>query len=105
MLLIIENELGKDFNLGNCILDASSFIELMEIARFFEDNFQLDKIKLQVEKIEIIVTLDNNHQTTFYLETDNLNQIYSVLNYFIQNNFDFNLEYLDLRYLPNVYYK
>lgn len=105
MLLIIENELGKDFNLGNCILDVNSFTELMNIAKFFEDNFQLDKIKLQVEKIEIIATLDNNHQTTFYLETDNLNQIYSVLTYFIQNNFDFNLEYLDLRYLPNVYYK
>ena len=105
MLLIIENELGKDFNLGSRVLDINSFMELMNMVKFFEDNFQLDKIKLQVEKIEVTITLDNNHQTIFYLESDNLKQIYSVLNYFIQNNFDFNLEYLDLRYLPNVYYK
>ena len=105
MFLIIENELNYNFNLGNRILEMEPFNNLISIINFLNDNFQLHHIKLQLDKIEIVASLVNSHQILFYLETDNLNQIHSVLSYFVKNNFDFNLEYLDLRYLPNVYYK
>lgn len=105
MFLIIENELNRSFDIGNCILEADAFKDLLSIVGLFNDNFDLNQIKLQKDKIEITAGLDDGHQTLFYLEIDNLKQIYSVLAYFIKNDFNFSLEYVDLRYLPNVYYK
>jgi len=105
MFLIIQSELDRNFDIGARILEAEEFKDLLSIIKLFNEKFDLNNIKLQKDKIEIKANLDNGHQTLFYLEADNLKQTHLVLVYFIQNNFDFNLEYLDLRYLPNVYYK
>lgn len=105
MILTIENNSERQFNLGNCILEVAPFQELMDIIRLLGDNFSENHVKLQKDKLEIVVTLDSGKETFLYLNADNLTQTLSVLTYFIQNNFSFDLEYLDLRYLPNVYYK
>ncbi len=104
-LPIIESGLNRSFDLGNCILESASFQALMRIIQLLDDNFSSASVKLGKDKSEIVVTLDNGKEMPLYLNLNNLSQTYSVLTYFIQNNFNFNLEYLDLRYLPNVYYK
>jgi hypothetical protein len=105
MFFTIENNLNRQFDLGDRILEGGSFQELMNIVQLMNDNFFSNRVKLQKDKLEISVTLHDDKETSFYLNVDNLSQTLSVITYFIQNNFNFDLEYLDLRYLPNVYYK
>jgi hypothetical protein len=105
VLPIIESGLNRSFDLGSRILELTSFQELMRVVQLLDDNFPNTQVKLGKDKSEIILMLDNGKEMSLYLNLNNLSQTYSVLSYFIQNNFDFNLEYLDLRYLPNVYYK
>jgi hypothetical protein len=105
VLPVIESSLNRSFDLGSRILELTSFQGLMRIVQLLDDNFSNTHVKLGRDRSEIVLILDNGKEMPLYLNLNNLDQIYSVLSYFIKNNFDFNLEYLDLRYLPNVYYK
>ncbi|HNW96683.1 MAG TPA: hypothetical protein PLQ44_01750 [Candidatus Paceibacterota bacterium] len=105
IIIGIENNSSHQFNAGDHVLEENSFGNLMNITKLLDDNFLSNRIELKDDKIQIVVKINDTKEVPLYFDANDLNRSYSVLTYFIQNSFNFNLEYLDLRYLPNVYYK
>lgn len=105
IIIGIENSSSHQFSAGTRILEENSFGNLMNIIKLLDDNFLSNRIELKDDKIQIVVKINDSKEVPLYFDANDLSRSYSVLTYFIQNNFNFNLEYLDLRYLPNVYYK
>jgi cell division septal protein FtsQ len=105
IIIGVENNSSHQFNIGNRILERESFRDLMNIVKLLDDNFLSNRVELKDDKIEIVAKINDDKEVSFYFDSNDLNRSYSVLSHFIQNNFNFDLEYLDLRYLPNIYYK
>jgi len=102
LIFLIRDNSGRIYNLGDGILSAENFGDLIAIRNLLANYFRLDLIQINAADL----TIKSSAGWEIYLNPEDLARTFMALQNLIQNNFDFNsLEYLDLRYLPNIYWK
>lgn len=108
---IIKNSSDKSYQLGDVILSPTDFEQLVlleeKLARelnFYFFEFKKDSLEAVLKPLQ----LEKSHLWRIIFNPADLKRSLAVLtnliigDFFVENN---NLEYLDLRYLPNIYYK
>lgn len=102
MIFLINDGSGRIYNLGDQILAVDTFDNLIKIKNMLISHFQLDFVQIQ-DKDLIIQT---SAGPSFYLNAEDLARTSLALDNLFNSDFNFsNLSYLDLRYLPIVYWK
>lgn len=102
LIFLIRDSSGRIYNLGDGILSAERFDELITIRNLLTNYFRLDLIQINTADL----TIKSSAGWEIYLNPEDLARTFMALQNLIQDNFNFNsLNYLDLRYLPNVYWK
>lgn len=102
VIFLIKDASGRLYNLGDRILTQGSFSDLVAIWDSLAARFHLDDV--QVTATDLIIKSSAGWQ--IYLNSGDLARIKVAVQNLLQSDFDFSsLEYLDLRYLPNIYWK
>lgn len=102
VIFLIEDVSGRLYNLGDRILTLGSFGDLIAIWDSLAERFHLDN--LQINATGLIIKSSAGWQV--YLNPEDLIRTKAAVQNLLQSDFNFgSLEYLDLRYLPNIYYK
>lgn len=102
VIFLIKDASGRLYNLGDRILTLGSFSDLVAIWDSLAAHFHLDNV--QVTAADLIIKSSAGWQ--IYLNSGDLARIKVAVQNLLQSDFDFgSLEYLDLRYLPNIYWK
>ncbi len=115
---------GRLYELESNILDFDNFSKLLEIYELLNQNIKVKQIEMDEEGLNFVFQNDSLFQDNFLfqnnfvfqdnfekkwriiLDIDNLEISFVALKNLFLGEFDFNnLQYLDLRYLPNMYFK
>ncbi|MDP2855581.1 MAG: hypothetical protein Q8N90_00465 [bacterium] len=102
VIFLIKDDSGRLYNLGDRILTLGSFVDLIAVWDSLAERFHLDN--LQINATGLIIKSSAGWQV--YLNPENLTSAQAAVQDLLQSDFNFgSLEYLDLRYLPNIYWK
>lgn len=102
VIFLIKDDSGRLYNLGDRILALGSFDDLVAIWNSLAERFHLDN--LQIGATGLIIKSSAGWQV--YLNPEDLIRTRAAVQNLLQSDFNFgSLEYLDLRYLPNIYWK
>ncbi len=97
---LIKETDNKKYSLGDKIMD--NFFLVLQIKNFLSEKISLPQIEINNQ--DIIYSFDNNFQ--IFISKDKLKETMDVLLYAWSDNMLLeNLQYLDLRFLPKIYYK
>jgi len=102
VIFLIKDASGRLYNLGDRILTQGSFSDLITIWDSLAVRFHLDDV--QVTAADLIIKSSAGWR--IYLNSEDLTRTKVAVQNLLQSDFNFgSLEYLDLRYLPNIYWK
>ncbi|HOX21404.1 MAG TPA: hypothetical protein PKZ02_00275 [Candidatus Paceibacterota bacterium] len=102
VIFLIQDNSGRLYSLGDKILTHGSFDDLIFIWNSLAERFHLNSV--QITTTGLIIQTSAGWQV--YLNQEDLTRTKAALFYLLQSDFDFeSLEYLDLRYLRNIYWK
>ncbi len=97
---LIKETSDKKYSLGNKIMD--NFFLVLQIKNFLSEKISLPQI--EINTYDIIYSFDNNFQ--IFISKDKLKETMDILLHVWNDNILLeNLQYLDLRFLPKIYYK
>lgn len=97
---IIKETSGKNYSLGDKIID--NFNTVLQIKDFLAEKISLPTI--EINNYDIIYSFANNFQ--ILISKDKIDETIVALPYIWNNSFlSPNLKYIDLRFLPKIYYK
>jgi len=102
LIFLIKDSSGRLYSLGDKILASELFNELLKIKNLVAERFKLDFIRIGKDDLEFKIV----NGSFIYLNPSDLFRSFLAIQNLLNSDFNFkNLEYLDLRYLPNIYYK
>lgn len=101
LIFLLENSRPSSLKIGDQLLSSRSFLQFLEIKKILEKKERINKVSL-LEK-EIIFELVRG--TKIYFNISEFNQLPLVLENFLEGFNLKDLEYVDFRYLPNIYFK
>jgi cell division septal protein FtsQ len=100
-LILIKNTSGNIFSLGDKI-SLNNLEKLIKLKNLLKDKFDFNYFEL--DKKDINCLMKNGFKIMMSL--DKIDESINFLPKLFETKFDFNnLEYLDLRFLPKIYYK
>ncbi len=104
-VLFINDFSGRLYELGDYIFSGEDFDDIIKIKDVADNKFGLIEMEIESKNINLIL---GNEESNWKIMIDSLDLKRNLLalNNLISQNFDFaSLEYLDIRHLPNIYYK
>lgn len=104
LIFLLENNRNFPQQIGNQILSIEDFLQFLKIKEILEKKEKISKANL-LEK-EIIFELINGTRVYFDIsEFKEFNQLSTILENFLEKFTLKDFEYIDFRYLPNIYFK
>jgi len=102
VIFLVKDDSGRLYDLGDKILEGGSFADLMAVWDILTSRFHLDYLQIDASNL----TVQTSVGWRIYLNSSDLARIKAAVSNLLQSDFEFNnLDYLDLRYLPIIYWK